>query len=459
MADFSSLGNLPPELRNALNTETSGEVERGSDIHSDTPGELEAITEKGTPVADDIILIEDSADDDSKKKILIGSLPASAGSDSSAIHDNVSAEIDAITEKVTPVNADLIVIEDSAAANVKKKAQIGNIPGISNAIHDNVAAEIDSIAEKGTPVSGDLIIIEDSAAANVKKKVQIGNLPTTDATAIHDNIAAEINAIAEKATPVNADLIIIEDSADTNNKKKVQVGNLPAIAVTADNIPTLQWSSVSVVNVISAPGKSNSLVATLSDGNQYTATAPLTMNMATSGLGGIEASDSEAGDTWFYLYLVPSGGDFDVISSSNDPETGPADYAGAWLYIGAVRNDSGSDILPFNQTHRRFQYELKVSPGALTADGSWNNLNIDGEVPKTAGEVQLFSHLGLGAFNLSYRPVGVSTLSLFFQEDEQGFEVSMILPSSTKAIEYTVTAGGTATIYVVGWNDEYIYHF
>ncbi len=46
------------------------------------------------------------------------------------------------------------------------------------AIHDNVAAEISLISEKGTPVSGDLLIIEDSADSNNKKRIQVGNLPT-----------------------------------------------------------------------------------------------------------------------------------------------------------------------------------------------------------------------------------------------------------------------------------------
>lgn len=47
-----------------------------------------------------------------------------------------------------------------------------------DAIHDNVAGEINAIAEKTAPVAADLLIIEDSAASNAKKKVQIGNLPT-----------------------------------------------------------------------------------------------------------------------------------------------------------------------------------------------------------------------------------------------------------------------------------------
>ena len=49
-------------------------------------------------------------------------------SDVNAIHDNVAWEIALITEKVTPASADLIIIEDSADSNNKKKVQVGNLP-------------------------------------------------------------------------------------------------------------------------------------------------------------------------------------------------------------------------------------------------------------------------------------------------------------------------------------------
>lgn len=52
----------------------------------------------------------------------------------------------------------------------------------ADAIHDNIASEISVITEKVTPVSGDFLIIEDSAASNAKKRVQVGNLPTGGAT-------------------------------------------------------------------------------------------------------------------------------------------------------------------------------------------------------------------------------------------------------------------------------------
>lgn len=59
----------------------------------------------------------------------IGGTASGGTNDPDAIHDNVAGEIAAITEKVTPVATDLIIIEDSADANNKKRVQVGNLPG------------------------------------------------------------------------------------------------------------------------------------------------------------------------------------------------------------------------------------------------------------------------------------------------------------------------------------------
>lgn len=57
-------------------------------------------------------------------------------------------------------------------------------PGVANgadgtAIHDNVAGEIAAIATKATPTTSDVLLIEDAADSNNKKKITIGTLPVT----------------------------------------------------------------------------------------------------------------------------------------------------------------------------------------------------------------------------------------------------------------------------------------
>jgi hypothetical protein len=55
------------------------------------------------------------------------------GTDEDAIHDNVAGEIAAVTEKVAPVGDDIIIGEDSAAANAKVKIKLSNLPAIQDA--------------------------------------------------------------------------------------------------------------------------------------------------------------------------------------------------------------------------------------------------------------------------------------------------------------------------------------
>lgn len=46
-----------------------------------------------------------------------------------------------------------------------------------NTVHTNVAGEIAGVAAKGTPVDDDLLLIEDSEAGNAKKRVLLSDLP------------------------------------------------------------------------------------------------------------------------------------------------------------------------------------------------------------------------------------------------------------------------------------------
>jgi len=139
------------------------------------------------------------------------------GADGTAIHDDTAAEIAAITEKVSPVSADLIIIEDSAAANAKKRVQIGNLPGFggsdADAIHDNVAAEISALTLV-TAAGGDHVLIEDASDSNNKKRVAASDFLSATSFPTYKFFSDSLD------TPNNADWAInakAGQKADTNN--------------------------------------------------------------------------------------------------------------------------------------------------------------------------------------------------------------------------------------------------
>lgn len=121
---------------------------------------ISELDELVSPAGDDVLAIIDVSDTTSSstgttKKIQINNLPG--GTDADAIHDNVAGEINAISEKVSPVSADLIIIEDSADSNNKKKVQIGNLPGGSSGDVVGPASSVDDRIVTFDGVTGKLI--------------------------------------------------------------------------------------------------------------------------------------------------------------------------------------------------------------------------------------------------------------------------------------------------------------
>ena len=115
---------------------------------------------------------------------------------------SAAGEINALTSKGAPIGADLLVIEDSADTNKKKKATINSLPAAAPAAH----------ALAGALHSADTLV-------NIQSKVSDGSLITS--------AAGEINALAAKTTPTASDIVIIEDAADSFKKKKCTFNSLP----------------------------------------------------------------------------------------------------------------------------------------------------------------------------------------------------------------------------------------
>ena len=76
-------------------------------------------------------------------------------------------------DKVTDGDHDVRV--DNPHTVTKTQLSLENVT--NDAQLKREAADIDSFDEKASPISADLILIEDSADSNNKKKIQLGNIP------------------------------------------------------------------------------------------------------------------------------------------------------------------------------------------------------------------------------------------------------------------------------------------
>lgn len=130
--------------------------------------------------------------------------------DSTAIHDDVSGEIAAVTEKVSPVSADLLLIEDSAAANAKKRVQVGNLPGGASALDDLTDVTIT------TPTTGQVVKYNGSVWVNDTDDTGSGSLPT--GVAKGDLAVFDGTSWVRVGTGAN-DTVLTADSAQTAGVK------------------------------------------------------------------------------------------------------------------------------------------------------------------------------------------------------------------------------------------------
>lgn len=150
--------------------------------------------------------------------------------DADAIHDNVSGEISLITEKTAPVGADLILIEDSAATNAKKRIQIGNLPGSS--INDNLiinpSFRIWQRATSFTTASGytsDRWEFTDVGAGVVTVSRSTGGPTGTQ-------YAWEANVTTADASIAAGDLYTVNQPIEGSNIHETRIGTASAESVT-----------------------------------------------------------------------------------------------------------------------------------------------------------------------------------------------------------------------------------
>jgi hypothetical protein len=132
---------------------------------------------------------------------------SSTGADATAIHVDIANEIGGITAKAAPTILDVGVIEDAAAAGVKKSIVLGAIM--------KAVGWVAGLTAKTLPIGADLVAIEDSAAAGAIKKSTLAQF------------FGVISSFTAKAAPVAADTIAINDSAAAGAAKVSTIGSIP----------------------------------------------------------------------------------------------------------------------------------------------------------------------------------------------------------------------------------------
>jgi hypothetical protein len=145
-------------------------------------------TLKAAPVAGDVILLEDSVATFSKKKFTIGSIN----------HD--------ILTNVGTYNHSQIDAHINNLANphsvTKTQLGLGNVT--DDAQLKRAANDFNSFTAKASPTGSDILIIEDAAAAGVKKYITIGNINHQTLTGAGTNTHAQIDShISSTSNPHN----------------------------------------------------------------------------------------------------------------------------------------------------------------------------------------------------------------------------------------------------------------
>lgn len=125
-------------------------------------------------------------------------LPADS-TDLDAIHDNVSGEIAAITEKTSLADDDLILIEDSAATNAKKKSKISTFLAKARSI-----LFLNEITTPSTPPSGQVsLYVKDGGILYIK-----------DDLGVEKQVILDKNSLGlESLSDPNADRILFWDDS------------------------------------------------------------------------------------------------------------------------------------------------------------------------------------------------------------------------------------------------------
>jgi uncharacterized protein YjbI with pentapeptide repeats len=169
--------------------------------------DIDGGTDIGADLADaDLLIVDDGASGTNRKSAM------------SRVWTYIQTKVQALSAKTTPVDADILTIQDSADSNALKKLTIANLKTAIFTAFSISNIDLDGGADIGADlVDADLIMVDDGASGTNRKSTM---------SRVWTYISAKLQGAAAKTTPVDADLIVFQDSENANTISEVTVGNL-----------------------------------------------------------------------------------------------------------------------------------------------------------------------------------------------------------------------------------------
>jgi len=181
-------------------------------------------------------------------------------------------------------------------------------------------------------------------------------------------------------------------------------------------------------------------------------TSTTTVDLSASGVGGLDTG-SEASSTLYYIYAVADADATTFTAIASTSSSAPTGITYFYL-LGAVRNDSSSNIVKFYQAGRRIFYddvannaEVRVLSGGSA--GSFTDVDCSAVVPKISQSVSFQVNSDGAVAPVQFRVNGSSATTGIKQDTWGGNDilVSNVPLDSSQVCEYKVNANAV-TLWV-----------
>jgi hypothetical protein len=135
--------------------------------------------------------------------------------------------------------------------------------------------------------------------------------------------------------------------------------------------PSFRSQSGALTTTVIIPADVRSPIGVRIAGSYYQSTSPLTLDLAATGVGGLDLG-TVLPARLYYLYIVLANGSLATLASLTGPGTGPSltSVGSSWTYVGAFRTNGSSSIVPFVSVRGHYNESASVDDFEVTTSAT-----------------------------------------------------------------------------------------